>query len=133
MGNGDTFKLYGSFRSGPNHSHPRKPQETDANNGSGTSNHSQTEKNRRYQEIVQIEETEVMPKSLSEEGGDAFEIERLFLPDAKKYCGGAKMLTIEDFAFRASDVVFGALGDAGLDGGKDVVSAAAFPGIFHSG
>lgn len=71
-----------------------------------------------------------MPKPLREEGGNAFEVERLFLANAEKDRGGAKMLAVEDFAFRASDVVFGTLGDAGLDGGEDVVSAAAFPGIF---
>jgi hypothetical protein len=73
-----------------------------------------------------------MPEPLCEEGGHSFEVERLFLPNAKKDSGGAKMLAVEDFAFRACDVVFGTLGDAGLDGGEDVVAAAAFPCIFPS-
>lgn len=43
------------------------------------------------------------------------------------------MLAVEDFIFGIGDVVFGALGEVGLDVGEDVVAAAGFPCIFSEG
>lgn len=59
-----TFKLHRSLRGGLNHRHPSKSQQPQPNNSRGTRNHGQTKQNRRYDDIVQIKEAEVMPKPL---------------------------------------------------------------------
>lgn len=71
-----------------------------------------------------------MPKPLSNEGGDAFEVKRFFFPNAEKDRRGAKVLPVKHFVFGVSNVVFGTLGDVGLDVGEDGVAAAGFPCIF---
>lgn len=65
-----------------------------------------------------------MPKPLGHKGGDTFEVEWFFLPDPEKDCGGAEVLTVEDFVFCIGNIVFGTLGDVGLDVGEDVAAAA---------
>lgn len=71
-----------------------------------------------------------MPQPLGDEGGDAFEVEWLFFANAEKDCGRAEMLAVEDFVFGGGEIVFGSLGEVGLDVGEDVGGAAAFPCIF---
>jgi hypothetical protein len=71
-----------------------------------------------------------MPKPLGDEGGDAFEIKGFFFTNPKKDCGGTKVLAVKDFILCISNVVFGSLGDVGLNVGEDVAATAAFPGIF---
>lgn len=71
-----------------------------------------------------------MPKPFRHKGGNALKVERFFFANTEKDCGRAKVLTVEDFIFGVGDVVFGALGDVGLDVGQDVAAATGFPCIF---
>ncbi len=84
-----TFDLHGPISGGPNNSHPSKPQKSNANDSTRANEKSQTKEDASNQDVVEVKKADVVLQPLCDEGWDALEVKRLFLPDTEKYGGRA--------------------------------------------
>jgi len=69
---------------------------------------------------------------LCDEGRDALEVKRLFLPDTEEHGGRAQLFAVKYFAFGVGNVVLGALGEVGLYVAEGSASSTALPSIFYA-
>ena len=68
----------------------------------------------------------------SDEGRHTFQIKWLFFTKAEKYCRRSEILAIEDFVLRIGNIIFGSLGETGLNAGECLAASTFIPCIFST-
>ncbi len=66
----------------------------------------------------------------SDERRLTFQVKWLFFSEAKKDRRRSKVLAIEDFVLSVSNIIFGSLGETGLNAAQCLASSAFIPCIF---
>jgi len=69
---------------------------------------------------------------LSDKRRHAFQIKWFFFAKAKKDCRRSKILAVEDFVLRISNIIFGSLGETGLNAVECLAPSAFVPCIFSA-
>lgn len=70
--------------------------------------------------------------SFRDEGRHAFQIKWLFFANAKEYCRRSEILAVKDFVLRLSNIIFGSLGETGLNTAECLATTTFIPYTFSA-